>query len=127
MSRKMKVYTITNSADGSAGKTSARSSVPINLDQLCNPVVTRLQELPTSDNYSQSNGLSSMSGQRIQGFAESRKSSRQFSPSGSHIQPKVRNATACLFSSTPFGRASVRPFSFGGEVMSNCRDIEAMA
>lgn len=75
---------------GSAGLTSsARTSVSIYMDQLCNSDVTSLQEIPTSDNYAGETALSSMRCQRPERFDQNRKSSRQFSLGSSHFAPKV--------------------------------------
>jgi hypothetical protein len=72
---------------------SARSSVLFNLDQLCNPDVTSLQEIPTSGKHAGDHAPSSMRCQRLKGLSETRKTSQQFSPRGSQIQPKVRCVT----------------------------------
>jgi hypothetical protein len=79
---------------------SARSSVAINADQLFNTRLTSPQANSTSGYYAGRFQLSSMSGQRARGFAQTRKVSRHFSLSSSHIEPKVRCVAQRLSQST---------------------------
>lgn len=89
---------------------SARSSVSINVDQLCNPVAIRLQEIPTSGKHARTHVLSSMRRQRRRGLSETRKASQQISPRSSHFAPNfrcvARDALHFFSSMNPlFGRA----------------------
>jgi hypothetical protein len=86
---------------------SARSSVLINLDQLCKPVAIRLQEIPTSGKHAGAHALSSMRCQRLKGLSETRKTSRQISLSGSQIQPKVLCSAHTFSSLIPCSAADI--------------------
>lgn len=86
---------------GQSNKSTPSQSVPINLEQLCNPAFTRPQADSTSGIYARAHALSSMRCQRIQGFTETRKASRQISLRRSQIAPKVLCAAHPLCISFP--------------------------
>jgi hypothetical protein len=115
MSRMRETYTITCSADGSAGKESARSSVFFDVRLFCNPDLTSLQEVPTSGKHAGSDASSSMRCQRLKGSPQTRKASRQFSLGSSQFAPKVRCVAQPFVSSFPHSPPGNGRLLFGSD------------